>query len=218
MTGSLYRPGGSPLHRLAPEVKIVAAVLFTLAVVVTPREAFWAFGGYVVLVAATAALARIGPLWMLRRAAIELPFVALAVVLPFLGGGEQTSWFGVALSVDGLYAGWNIVAKGTIGVLAAVTLAATTSPRDLLVGLHRLRCPSIVVQIATFMIRYLDVLLDEARRMRVARLARGYDPRFLWQVAAFGAGLGSLFLRSFERGERVYLAMIARGYTGRLPV
>ena len=58
------------------------------------------------------------------------------------------------------------------------------------------------------MLRYLDILADDARRMRVARLSRGYDPRFLWQVKAFAVGVGALFLRAFERGERVYLAMV----------
>ena len=53
--------------------------------------------------------------------------------------------------------------------------------------------------------------------MRIARLSRGYDPRFLWQVKAFAVGVGALFLRAYERGERVYLAMVSRGYTGRLP-
>ena len=53
--------------------------------------------------------------------------------------------------------------------------------------------------------------------MRVARLARGDDPRFMWQLRGFATGIGALFLRAFERGERVYLAMLARGYDGRMP-
>src|SRR5690349_22049286 len=91
------------------------------------------------------------------------------------------------------------------------------SMRDLILGLDRLHCPRVFTQIATFMLRYLDILADDARRMRIARLSRGYDPRFLWQAKAFAVGIGSLFLRSYERGERVYLAMVSRGYTGRLP-
>ena len=102
-------------------------------------------------------------------------------------------------------------------MLASLLLAATTTMRDLILGLDRLRVPTVFTQIATFMLRYLDVLADEARRMRIARLSRGYDPRFLWQVKAFAVGVGALFLRAFERGERVYLAMLSRGYTGRLP-
>jgi len=216
-THVLYRAGTSPVHRLPPEVKIVATLLFTVVVVLTPREAFAAFGGFAVVLAGVAALARVPAPWLLRRATIEAPFVLLALALPFAGHGERVTWLGLSLSVEGLYGAWNIVAKGTLGVLASLLLAATTTMRDLIRGLDRLRCPQLITQIATFMLRYLDVLVDEARRMRVARLSRGYDPRFLWQAGAFAAGVGALFLRAFERGERVYLAMLARGYTGRLP-
>ncbi|GLZ57753.1 cobalt ECF transporter T component CbiQ [Micromonospora sp. M51] len=213
----LYRESDSPVHRLPPEVKIVAMVVFTIAVVATPREAFWAFGAYAVLVAVVAALARVGPRWLLSRALIELPFVLFAVALPFLGSGDRVEVLGLRLSEDGLHGAWNILAKGTLGVLASLLLAATTTTRDLIVGLDRLHCPQVLTQIATFMLRYLDVLVGEARRMRVARISRGDDPRFLWQLRGFAAGIGALFLRAFERGERVYLAMLSRGYTGRMP-
>jgi cobalt/nickel transport system permease protein len=213
----LHLPTDSPVHRLAPEVKIVAVLLFTIIVVSTPRTHFWAFGGYAVLLAAVTLIARVPPGWLLKRATIELPFVLLAVALPFAGHGVRTEWLGLSLSVDGLYGAWNIFAKGTLGVLASLLLAASTTMRDLILGLDRLHCPGVFTQIATFMLRYLDVLADDARRMRIARLARGYDPRFLWQVKAFAVGVGSLFLRAYERGERVYLAMVSRGYTGRLP-
>ncbi|GAA2649867.1 cobalt ECF transporter T component CbiQ [Paractinoplanes durhamensis] len=212
----LDRP--SPVHRLAPEVKIVATVLFTIVVVATPREHVLPFAGFAVLLAIVAAIARVPAFWLLKRATIELPFVLLAVWLPVAGHGERVDWLGLSLSVDGLYGAWNIVAKGTLGVLASLLLAASTTSRDLIIGLDRLHCPSVFTQIATFMLRYLDVLVDDARRMRIARLSRGYDPRFLWQVKAFAVGVGALFLRAYERGERVYLAMVSRGYTGRLPV
>jgi cobalt/nickel transport system permease protein len=214
----LHLDHDSPLHRLPPEVKIAATLLFTIIVVITPREHFRAFLAYAVLVAAVAAIARVRPGWLAKRATIELPFVLLALWLPFAGQGERITWLGLSLSVDGLYGAWNIVAKGTLGVLASLLLAATTSMRDLIVGLDRLRVPSVFTQIATFMLRYLDILADDARRMRIARLSRGYDQRFLWQVKAFAVGVGALFLRAFERGERVYLAMRSRGYTGRLPL
>lgn len=213
----LHRSGSSPVHRLPPEVKIAAALGFTVAVVSTPREAFWAFGAYAGLVGLVATAARIPPGWLLRRATIELPFVALAFALPFLAGGERISWAGLSLSVDGLLGGWNILAKATLGLLASLLLVGTTSVRDLILGLDRLRCPPALTQIATFMLRYLDVLAGEAQRMRVARIARGDDPRFLWQLRGFAAGVGALFLRAYERGERVWLAMRARGWDGRMP-
>ncbi|MFI5894581.1 cobalt ECF transporter T component CbiQ [Actinoplanes sp. NPDC051513] len=214
----LHLDRDSPVHRLAPEVKIVAVLLFTIVVVITPRTEFVAFAGYALLLAVVAMLARAPAGWLARRATIELPFVLLAIALPFLGHGERVEWLGMSLSVDGLYGAWNIFAKGTLGVLASLMLAASTTMRDLILGLDRLRCPQVFTQIATFMLRYLDVLADDARRMHIARLSRGYDPRFLWQVKAFAVGVGALFLRAYERGERVYLAMVSRGYTGRLPV
>ena len=214
---SLHLDHDTVVHRLPPEVKIVASVGFTVAVVLTPREAFWAFGVYALLLVLPAALARVRPGWLARRSMIETPFVLLALALPLFGAGRRIDVGGLNLSVDGLYGGWNIVAKATLGVLASLLLAATTTMRDLILGLDRLRCPPTVTLIATFMLRYLDVLAGEARRMRVARMARGDDPRFLWQLRGFAAGTGALFLRAFERGERVYLAMVSRGYDGRMP-
>jgi cobalt/nickel transport system permease protein len=214
----LYRHGTSVVHRLPAEVKIVAALATVAVVVATPREEFWAFGAYALLLAGVAAAARIPAGWLAPRVLLEAPFVVLAVALPFLEGGPQTRVAGIALSVDGLYAAWNILAKGTLGVTASLLLAATTSAQNLLVGLARLRMPSVMVEIATFMLRYLHVIAANARAMRIARISRCDDPRFLWQARGFATSLGALFLRSYERGERVYVAMLSRGYTGTLPV
>ena len=96
-------------------------------------------------------------------------------------------------------------------------LAATTTPADLLRGLERLRVPKVLVSIAGFMVRYLTILTGEAERMRVARQSRGYEPRWLWQAGAMGASVGTLFVRAYERGERVHLAMCSRGYDGTMP-
>jgi cobalt/nickel transport system permease protein len=213
----LHRPGDSPVHRLPAEVKVVAAVLFVVCVVATPREAFWVFGAQLAVLAAVWVVARIPPGWIATRALIEAPFVVLVVLLPFTGDGPRVDWLGLSLSEPGLLAAWNILVKGTLGVLTSVTLAATTAMPDLLVGLQRLRAPAIVVTIATLMLRYVDVIAAEARRMRLARIARGHDPRFLWQVGATARGVGSLFVRSYERGERVHLAMLSRGWAGRMP-
>ncbi|MDQ4094137.1 MAG: cobalt ECF transporter T component CbiQ [Actinomycetota bacterium] len=214
----LFLPGNSPVHRLPPQVKVLAAFLFVCCVVATPREVFWAFGGYLLVLAAMWVVAAIPPGWIARRALIEAPFLVLAVLLPFAEGGQQVQVAGVLLSVEGLLAGWNIVVKGTLGVLTSLTLAATTLPRDLLIGLQRLRVPDTLTTIATLMLRYFEVLVGEARRMRIARISRGHDPRLLWQVGATARGVGNLFLRSYERGERVHMAMLARGWHGTMPV
>jgi cobalt/nickel transport system permease protein len=214
----LHLPGDSPVHRLPPEVKVAAAFLLVCCVVATPREAFWSFGGYLVILAGIWVAAAIPLGWIARRSLIEAPFLVLAILLPFAEGGERIQIAGLSLSAAGLLAGWGIVVKGTLGVLTSLTLAATTSPRDLLVGLQRLRVPATITTIATLMLRYLEVLVGEARRMRIARISRGHDPRLLWQAGATARGVGALFLRSYERGERVHLAMLARGWSGQMPV
>jgi cobalt/nickel transport system permease protein len=213
----LYRDGDSPVHRLPAEVKIVCLVVFVLAVVATPRELFWPFGIYAVILLGVWAVARIPLGWIMPRMLIEAPFVVLALLLPFAEGGERIGVAGVQLSVTGLYAAWGIVVKGTLGVAASLTVAATTTARELPVALSRLRVPGVIVSMLTLMIRYIDVLAAETRRMRMARISRGDSPRLLHQVGAMAKGVGALFLRSYERGERVYLAMLSRGFDGHVP-
>lgn len=213
----LYRQGDSALHRLAPEVKIVCLVVFVVAVVATPRETFWPFGVYALIIVSMWAVAKIPPAWVLPRMLIEAPFLILAVLLPFAEGGERVEFAGLQLSVTGLYAAWGIVVKGTLGVAASLTVAATTTARELPLALSRLGVPGTVISMLTLMIRYIDVLTTEANRMRMARISRGDSPRGLHQAGAIAKSVGALFLRSYERGERVYLAMLSRGYEGRIP-
>jgi cobalt/nickel transport system permease protein len=213
----LYVAGETPVHRVAPEVKIAATVAYVFAVVATPREALWALGGDAVLLAGVVALAGLSPALVARRLRIEIPFLLFAAFMPFTGAGPRIDVLGVSLSEPGLWAAWNIVAKGTLGVAASIVLAATTPVADLLRGLDRLRVPRVITAIAGFMVRYLGIVAGEGRRMHVARQSRGYDPRWLWQARGIAASAGTLFVRSYERGERVYLAMLARGYDGTMP-
>jgi cobalt/nickel transport system permease protein len=214
---ALYVHGHTPVHRLAPEAKLAAQLLFVLAVVATPREAFWAFGAYAVLVVGAIALAGLPAAFVLRRLLFEVPFVLFAVLMPFVARGERVDVLGLSLSVEGLWGAWNILAKATIGLAASIVVAATTTMPELLRGFERLRMPRALTSTLSFMIRYADVVAEDMRRMKVARESRGYDPRWLWQARALGAAIGALFIRSYERGERVYLAMLSRGYAGRVP-
>lgn len=212
-----YLTVDSPVHRLPPECTLVATVAFVFVVVATPPVWFAAFGGYALLLAAVAALGRVPPGHLLRGAAVEVPFVLFALLLPFLARGDRVDVLGVAVSGPGLLAAWNILAKATLGVVASVLLVATTEPRALLLGLERLRLPRRLVQIAAFMLRYADVITAELRRMRIAREARCFRARSPRQWRAVAQSAGALFVRCYERGERVHLAMLARGYTGTLP-
>lgn len=213
----LYRHGDSAVHRVPAEVKIVCLLVFVLAVVATPREMFWPFAVYAAIVLAMWRLALIPLRWVLPRMLIEAPFVVLAVLLPFAEGGDRVEVIGLQLSVPGLWAAWGIVIKGTLGVAAALTVAATTSATELPGALSRLGVPGVATSVLVLMIRYVDLLTAEASRMRLARIARGDSPRALHQAKAIATGIGALFLRSYERGERVYAAMLSRGFDGRAP-
>jgi cobalt/nickel transport system permease protein len=197
---------------------LAATVLFVFAVVATPREQFWAFGVQAGLVLLAAVIGRV-PVWsVVRRLVIEVPFLVFAVLLPIVGRGPHVEVLGVSLSEPGLWAAWNIVVKGTIGVAASIVLASTTTIPQILDGLERLRVPRVVVAITAFMIRYGDVVSDEVRRLSIARQSRGGRGGRFGQVRVLASTAGTLFVRSYERGERVYLAMESRGYAGTMPV
>jgi len=214
----LYRHGHTPVHRLPAHCKLVAMVAFVLVVVSTPREEFWAFGVYAGLLVVVAALASVPPAFIARRLVVEVPFLAFALLIPFVAQGPQVDVLGLTVSESGVLAAWNIVAKGTLGVVSSILLAATTDARDLIVALQRLRVPSLLVEITSFMVRYGDVVADEMRRMRIARESRGFQARHLGHIPVIAHSAGALFIRSYERGERVHLAMLSRGYAGAMPL
>jgi len=198
-------------------VKILALLGFVLLVVATPKGWFGAYAAYLLVIAAVVAVSGVPPTYILRRLVVEVPFLVFALLIPFIATGPRTEMLGLSVSEPGLLSAWGLLAKGTLGVLASLTLAATTEPRLLLAGLERLHIPALLVQIMGFMVRYLDVVTEEMRRMRIARESRGFDAGDVrhWPVLASSAG--ALFIRSYERGERVHLAMLSRGYTGTMP-
>jgi cobalt/nickel transport system permease protein len=198
-------------------LKVLALVGFMLVVVATPREWFAAYGIFLAALVTVGAVGRVRPGWVLKRMLVETPFVVFAVLMPFIAHGPRVEVLGLSLSESGLLSAWGLLAKGTLGVIAGLLLAATTTPQELVHGLERLRLPQQLVQIMAFMVRYLEVVTDEMRRMAVARASRGFVARnpLHWPVLA--RSVGALFIRSFERGERVHLAMVSRGYTGRMP-
>lgn len=213
----LHYHAHSPLHRAQPHVKLLALISFMLVVVATPKTWYPVFAGYAVLLLIAVAISRVPFGYLLRRMVIELPFVLFAVLIPFIALGPKVDVLGVSVSEPGLVAAGALLIKGTLGVLASLLLASTTEPVEVLDGLRRLRAPDLIVSIMGFMIRYLDVVTAELSRMLTALRSRGCDPRSPKHWPVLARSLGSLFIRSYERGERVHLAMLARGYTGRMP-
>lgn len=204
-------------HLLPSHLKILAVLAFISVSVSTPITRWPAFIAFFLLLVATAYASKIPLLLLFKRALIEIPFIFFAILMPFFGTGEKFEIAGIELYREGLLAGTSIVVKGTLGVLAAVILSTTTTAREILRGLERLKLPAVMVQIASFMLRYVNVISDEMERMKVARESRGFIATGIkhWKVIATSAA--ALFIRSYERGERVHLAMLSRGFDGNLP-
>lgn len=214
---ALYVHEHSRLHRLAPEAKIVAAFGTIVCVAITPREALWAFGAYALGVLVLTRWSRVPARFLLLRLTAVAPFVLFALFIPFIASGPQTEILGVQVSVEGLWGAWNILVKAALGASISILLTATTEVPDIIRGLGTLRVPAVFTAIAAFMIRYLELISDELGRMRVAMTARGYDPRWLYQARPIASSAGAMFVRSYERGERVHGAMLARGFDGDMP-
>ena len=211
-------PGHSLVHRLAPQAKLVGLVTFVVTVAVTPRHAVAVFGIDAAVLAAVLLCSGIGVRTAAVRVLVVATFLLAALFVPFVAHGTKVDVFGVSLSVEGLWAAFNIAIKAVLGAGAAVILSATTPLPELLAALGRLRVPAVFVAIVASMIRYVDLLADQLARMRTAMVARCHDPRWLWQLRPIASSLGVVFVRSYERGERVHLAMASRGFDGTMPV
>lgn len=198
-------------------MRVGATLAFVLIVAAAPRHWWWLYVAAAVVLAVTTALAHVPLRTVARRLRLEVPFLAFALFLPVVGSNPRVDVLGVPLSEPGLAAAATIGTKATLGCLAVVLLTATTPTTTILKGLERLRVPRIITAIAGFMLRYVEVLADDARRMRIARLSRAHDPRWLWEARATAATAGTLFVRSYERGERVHQAMVSRGFDGTMP-
>ena len=215
-----YSDRDSFVHRLDPRTKLVAVFLFILAVALTSPAMWLIFAVYFVIMAALVLLSRVPVFYVLKRSLVIIPFVLLiAIFVPFFKEGEAAASFHiwawqVSVTYHGLQVLGTILAKAWLSVLGLILLTSTTKIADLLRGLEQFHLPRVMVMILSFMYRYIFVLVDEAMRMKQARDSRNFGGRRLWQIRTIGNMTGTLFIRSYERGERVYAAMLARGFDG----
>lgn len=221
-----YRAVGSPVHRLDPRVKVVVTLLFIVSNALLPDGAWLAFGLAWAAVLALSAYAQLGVGYALRRSFVALPFALAAVTLIFTLPG-QPLWSGtvgpwqLTVSDAGLLRFSSIVVRSWLSVQMAILMVATTRFPDLMHALRHLRVPPLLVAITSFMYRYLEVLIDETARLLRARESRSAGVpgmrgggNVAWRARVAGNMAGQLFLRSYERSDRIYSAMVARGYTG----
>jgi cobalt/nickel transport system permease protein len=211
-------------------VKAILTLAFILSLSLTPFHAWPAYILFLSVVLSVASFSRLGLGFVLRRSVIALPFVLAAAPL-ILGGppprvGVQIfQGIEVFYSPEGAGRFASIMVRSWISVQAAILLAATTRFPDLLLAFRQLKVPRLFIGIVGLMWRYLFAISDEASRMLRARASRSAEPpdahrvggTLRWRAGVAGGMAGSLFLRSIERSDRVYAAMLSRGYNGELP-
>jgi cobalt/nickel transport system permease protein len=217
-----YRQGTSLVHRLDPRLKLLATLAFVLVVTTTPPGNWLAFALLAVLAIGAVLVAEVPLVDGLKRSAVALPFAGMvAISLPFTQAGEVLwSWqpFGFTLTITdtGLVLFATVVLKAWLSVMVSGLLVATTPFPDLLKAMRSLHVPAVLTATISFMYRYLFVLVDEAMRLQTARASRSVGPgrTVRWRARVLGGMIGSLFIRSYERSERIYAAMLSRGFAG----
>lgn len=209
----------SRVHRLDPRAKVLGLISVTIVAVSAPLRLWPVYAVCGAVLVIYASVARVGPGDLWRRVRVVLPFVlVLGVLVPFVHTGGSAYDLGpLTAHEDGVAICLAVSAKAIIGTLSAALLGTTTTFPQVLRALEALRVPRLFVLIAAFMYRYLFVIVEEVGRMRSALVSRGYDPRHSLQAGPLGRMTTAMFLRTYSRGERVYQAMLSRGYDGRMP-
>lgn len=191
--------GHSPIHRLRAGSKLAAALLLVLTAVAVPLTSWPLFLALGVLLLLIAAVSRLPTMFLLRRMLLLEPFVLGVALL-------------VLLQPNGLMLFLLVLLRSTLCLFTMVLLAATTPFPDLLAVLRWLRLPRLLVTTLALMYRYLFVLADEAMCMHRARMSRSFTSRRWPGWKALATVIAQLFVRATARAERIYAAMLARGY------
>ncbi len=200
-------------------------IAFILTTALTPTGVWPVYILLLTLAVSAELLSELGIGFYLKRALLAVPFVmaALPVLVTLEGPVLANLPFGLALTSTGLDRFISVALKSWISVQMAILLASTTRFPDILTAMRALRLPRLLVAIIGLMWRYLFVMADEALRLIRARQSRSGEselagPRaggsVAWRARVTGGMAGNLFLRSLERSDRIYMAMLSRGYDG----
>jgi cobalt/nickel transport system permease protein len=217
--------GASFVHRLDPRVKLGLTVGFVFAALMVPLGHWEVFALLALFPAAGTALSGVSPRIVVGRSLLALPFVLAAVPVIFNRGGDtlfSIPIFGWTATDAGLEHFAAIMFRSWLSVLMASVLTATTESDHLLRAVRSFGVPRLLVSTIAFMWRYVFVIAEEAHRLlraresRSARVSKESGGSIAWRGRVAGSMVGSLFLRSLDRSERVYLAMQSRGFDGEL--
>lgn len=222
-----HLPGGpsrgqSALQQLETRLKIVSllGIIIILSTVKNPVL----LGVAALLLLAIALLARLNSALLVKRLLWLLPFAGImGALFPFITPGQplwtgKLLFFTLTVTEEGWQKALYLALRVFNAMLAMIILTETTPRTRLLQGLRQLGMPALLVSMIAFTFRYFSLLASELERMQTARQARGFQRGrglYHWQTMKnLGQMIGMLFLRAAERGDRIYTAMLARGYRG----
>lgn len=203
-------------HSLTPRTRLLSALLMVFAIALTPNGRWWTWAIYGLAVLGMVIASRVTKKQLFKRVVVEFAFIgAVLVGTLFRDGGEILWAWGIfRITTEGLTVLGSVSLKALLSLLTLNILTLTTSVPALLNALTALRVPPLLVATLASMYRYIGVLSKEFQAMHKAAASRNLARHHGWQRFVIGNMMGTLFIRTFERGERVYQAMLARGYRG----
>jgi len=203
-------------HRLMPQTRLVCALLLVFAIALTPNGQWLTWLVYGFGVGVIAIVSRVTLKDLIQRVAVEFLFVGLVLLGTLFrsGGTVVWQWGLLQVTTEGLTVLGSVSVKMLLSLTLVNILVLTTSISSLLTALTSLHVPPLLVAILASMHRYIGVLVDEFDSMKKAAQSRNLFGSPRWQRLVIGNMVGSLFIRTLERGEQVHQAMLARGYTG----
>lgn len=206
-------------HTLMPQTRILCVLILLLAIALTPNGHWLTWAIYSVGILSVLLISQITFVVLLQRLAVEFAFVSVVVIGTLFreGGDVLWQWGWLKVTTHGLIILGSVTIKALLSLLLLNLLTLTTSVPALLHALNVLKTPPLLVAILASMYRYLGVLIEEFHSMRRAALSRNLMSGDHWQRLVVGNMIGSLFIRTYERGERVHQAMLSRGYQGLPP-
>lgn len=209
--------GDSILHRLDPRAKLITTLIFIISVVSFNRYTIIAFVPFFIYPVVMISAGGLPAGYFLKKIIQVSPFaVLIGIFNPFID--KQII---LHLGTIGISGGWisflSIIIRFMLTVTSALILISLTGFNTVCEALNRLGVPRPFVVQLLFFYRYIFVLVDEAERMERARSLRSFNPRSR-PFRIFISIIGHLLLRSYDRAERIYLAMRCRGFEGHIPM